>query len=137
MRILVIAMLLHAVLASLLPMPWLVPDLTLLGMVIATARAPHRWLVYAGVAGCGMMLWAARLPAPILLSYVVVGGAVRLAATRWDLADRVVQRVLVGAATLGVSLAWLWLDDVWSCSLVAWVLGRALVTGLLVTQVSR
>ncbi len=137
MTMLITAMLVHGVLASLLPMPWLVPDLTLLGVVIATARAPHRWLIYAGFAGCVMMCWAVRVPGPILLSYVVVGGAIRVTATQWDIADRAVQRVLVGTATLGLSLAWLWVDNVWSFSLVAWAFGRALMTSVLVPRMAR
>ena len=130
-----IGMFAHGVLAGLLPIPWMVPDLTLVGMVLAIARAPHRWLAYASLAGFGVMCWAIRFPVHVLLSYVIAGGAIRLVATQWDMTDRTVQRVLVGGASLGITLGWMWLDDVWSYAVVAWVLARALMTGLLVPGV--
>ena len=122
----------HAVLARAVPSPWWVPDLTLVGLVLAVARTPSRWLLLSAIAGLFAMGWAVRFPAQIFLSYVAVGAGARLLGRHWDATDLRVQMGLLGLSSVLLNLAGLWLSDLWSFALLGLSLVRMTLTVLAV-----
>ena len=119
---------LHLLLASVLPSPWWVPDVTMAGLVLAIAQRPKRWLVVSVTAGLLTILWAIRFPIQVFCGMVLLGLAAQLVATQWDLADVRVQCWLVGGATLLMSLWVFWLDDALSVRILGWMMIRAALT---------
>ena len=128
MRMLFGCVAMHLVLAMAIPSPWWVPDLTLVGLVLAIARAPHRWLPASSVAGVAALLWAVRFPQPILAGYLLMGWLIHAAATPWDLDDLRVQSLLVGLASLLMTAGGLWLEETASLPLVGWASVRVALT---------
>lgn len=120
----------HLFLASLVTSPWWVPDLTLVGLVVTVARAPHRWAVLSGLAGLFMAVWAIRFAQQIFLGYLVTGWAVHALCRQWDLTDRRVQWLVVGIASLAMTFGALWLDGLWSPALMGLAMTRVALTCL-------
>ncbi|MBI2104240.1 MAG: hypothetical protein HYT90_01490 [Candidatus Omnitrophica bacterium] len=118
MALLLVCLIVHAVMAQVIPWPWWVPDLTLLGLVVAVARSPGRWLLLSGIAGLWTVLWAVRFQAPLLAGYLAVGAAVQVLGRRWDAADAKVQAILLGGAAACLTFGSLWLHNLWSVPLV-------------------
>ena len=114
MSILAWCLVAHVVLARLIASPWWVPDLTLVGLVLAVTRRPARWWLLSAVAGLLTMGWAVRSAGSIFAGYLLIGGAVRLAGHQWDATDLRIEAGLVGAASLMATLGTFWLGDVWS-----------------------
>ena len=137
MRVLATCLIVHVLLAGIIPSSWWVPDVTLVGLILAIARAPRQWLVCPGLAGVLMMAWAVRYPQLILIGYLGLGGAVRLLARQWDTNDLRVQYVTVSSASLLMSLGTLWLDDLWSLPLLGLVGARMLVTTMTLPLIRR
>ena len=125
----------HVVCTWFIPSPWLVPDLTLAGLVFVVARSPNRWLPFSAAAGLVTVMWAVRLTWALMLCYILLGLSIRVAARHWDVTDRRVECVLVGSAALVVILGTVWLDDVWSLYIVGLSVSRSLITCLTVPAI--
>lgn len=104
MNVLVGSLLMHVVLAQVVPSPWWVPDVALAGCVLVVSAAPKRWAPLSAVPAVAMMPWLTRATLPLGLGYLMCGAMVRLAATRWDVADARVQLTLVVVASTFMTL---------------------------------
>ncbi len=104
----------HAALALASPDPWLAPNLTLVGLVLAVASMPVRWpMLCASAAGC-VLVWAVRIPAAVAAGYLAVGWSVYSVAGQWDVSDERVQGALVLGSSLLLTVGLLWLQELWS-----------------------
>ena len=137
MLILVGCLVAHGFLADIIPSPWWVPDVTLVGLVLAIERLPRCWLLFSATAGISMMAWAVRFPQPVFLGYLGFGGVVRLLARQVDANDLRIQCLMAGLASVVLSLGALWLDGLWSLPLLGLMSGRALLTAMTVPLVRR
>ena len=127
----------HVAMAGLLPSPWWVPDLTLVGLILAISRTPHRWMLLSGSAGLLTAVWAVRFPHVVLVGSLGLGWIVRTLAKQWDITDVRLQRLLVAAASLLTTFGWLWLEGLWSLPVVAFAAMRVLMTSVSVSIVRR
>ena len=137
MLILVGCLAAHGFLADLVPSPWWVPDVTLVGLILAIERLPRQWLLFSATAGISMMVWAVRFPQPVFLGYLGFGGVVRLLARQVDANDLRVQCFTAGLASMALSLGALWLDGLWSLPLFGLMSVRVLLTTMTVPFVRR
>ena len=117
MGLLAACLALHLLAVQIVGSSWWVPHLTLIGLVLAVAQAPARWLRPSLVAGIAMSLWAIRFPGQIVLSYLLAGWLVRWAAGQWDARDARVQLALIAGACAGMTAGTLWLERLWSLPL--------------------
>lgn len=129
---LLVCLLGHAVLASVLPSAWHVPDLTLIGLVLAISRQPSAWLLQTALAGVSAMLWAIRAPWAILAGYYALGWLLQALASAWDLNDLRVEWLVVVLASLAMAAGALWLEHLWSWPLTGLLLARTAVTAAVV-----
>ena len=130
MRLLAACWLTHVLLAQVMPSPWWVPDVTLVGLVLSVTRSPSRWLLLSWLAGCSTLLWAVRYPAPLMAGAVAVGGSVRLLTAAWDAADARIQYLVMGLASGLTTLGAVWLEGCWSLSLLGLAAMHVLLTCL-------
>ena len=137
MRLLLGCLLAHALLADLAAWPWWVPNLTVVGLVLAVVRRPERWVACSALAGLFATLCAVRVPGPIFVSYVVLGWTVRVIGTQWDTNEPRVRFLLVAAACLVTTLYAVWLDGLWSLAILGWIVVHTVVTTLLVPVIQR
>ena len=107
---------------------WWAPNLTMVGLVLAVARAPARWHVCALIAALTAMIWAIRFPAAMAGLYIAAGWCVQWTAGEWDVSDPLVQGTLVAASSAAVALSSLWLHGLWSVSLAAGAAAHVLLT---------
>jgi len=114
MLLLVCCVIAHLALAMVIPSPWWVPDLTLVGLVLAVGIWPARWWLLSAAAGLLTMVWAVRSIGQIFAGYLLIGWAVRLAGRQWDATDPRIESGLVGSASLVLTMGAFWLDDLWS-----------------------
>ncbi len=132
MRLLV-CLAVHALVAGVVPSPWAVPNLTLVGVVVCVTQSPRQWLLIASTAGLVVMAGSIRVPGPVFVSYLVVGAVLRRLIVRWDAADLRVQVLVTGIAAGLLVVSALWLEDLWSVPLMVRGLGHvALTVGSLV-----
>ena len=122
----------HALIARAVSSPWWIPDLTLVGLVLAVARTPSRWLLLSAVAGICTMAWAGRFPQQTFLSYIVLGWVVQALGRQWDATDPRVQVGMVGLASALLTLGGLWLDELWLLPLLGLSMVRVALTILAV-----
>jgi hypothetical protein len=127
----------HLVISQLVAIPWLVPDLTAAGMIIAIGRAPARWWMLAAAAGVLSLLWTVRLHAAVYGSAVLLGALVRLCAGQWDISDARVQAALAACGALFSGLVCAWLDGAMSWQSLSWAVVRGAQTGLVLLWVRR
>ena len=73
----------------------------------------------------------------MLMSYLLVGWAVRLLARHWDVADLRVQCLTTAAGCLLTTAGAVWLDDLWSWPLMGWICVRVAATALVVPLLCR
>jgi hypothetical protein len=118
----------HLALAMVIPWPWAVPDLTLVGLVLGVTRSPSRWWLLSAAAGLLTMGWAVRSAGPVIAAYWLIGWAIRLAGRHWDATDVRIASGLVGGASLLLTLGAFWLDDVWSPVLLSFMVLRIALT---------
>lgn len=128
MRGLLGCLVIHTLLAAIVPSPWWVPNLTLAGLVLAIGRSPRRWLTLSGVAGLWTAVWAVRLPGVLFLGYLGCGWLAQRVARRWDMTEVRVQSGLVGMASLLMTVGTLWLDGLWSFPLLGLAGAHVVVT---------
>ena len=76
--------------------PWLMPDLTLIGMMLAMGRFPEQAWRIAGSGGWFAMIASVRQPGLVGLAYAGAGGLARWIAVRWDVSRPAVQLLAVG-----------------------------------------
>jgi hypothetical protein len=127
----------HLLVAELVPSPWWVPNLTLVGLVLAIERIPCNWLLLSGASGLFTMAWAVRFPIQVFVSYLACGWAVYLFVRHWDTDDLRVQCLAVAVASAAMAVEMLWLDDLWSFPMVGLVGLHATVTALSVPMMQR
>jgi len=130
MRVLVGCLGAQALLACVVPSPWWVPDLALVGLVLVIGATPERWLPAACLAGLFTGALAVRVPIPIAFGYLICGWVLRTAGSRWDLADRRVQCLAAAGSSTLLTMGMLWLEDKWSVTLVGLASVRVFLTGL-------
>lgn len=104
----------HVVLAQLIPSPWGVPNLTLIGLILASGRSPRHAVWFGGWAGLSAMLWAIRAEWQLLLGYLLAGWAIRRLGRPWDVAEPKVQLAITGLLGVALVTAALWLEGLWS-----------------------
>ena len=109
----------HLLLANMVPSPWWVPDLTLVGLVLAGARAPRSWLLLSAVAALISIGWTVRWVVPVTMGYLAIGGVGSFVGRQWDATDRRIEGLLVAAASVWLTLGALWLEGLWSARLIA------------------
>lgn len=127
--VLLVCLLLHVALSTIISSPWWVPDLTLVGLMLAIFASPRAWLWYAAVAGLATMVWAVRFPLPIVMSYLIVGMIAQLLTRQWDATDVRVQSLVVSAGSLLMTAGLLWLDNRISFRLAGLVMIHVVMTG--------
>ena len=130
MRLLLVSVLLHLVIATGIGLSWWVPDLTLVGLILAITTTPRQWLIVSAFAGFAMTVWATRYLVATFTVYIVVGWLLCQFERRWDASSINVQCVLALIASLIVTLNWLWLDGLWNLYIIAHALVRAVLTAL-------
>ena len=106
----------HAILATLIPSAGWVPDLALVGMVLAISLAPARWFVFSIILGGWVILWVVRHRTAFLLGYWLLGWALQFVAKVYDPTHHRIQQLEVAVATFLISIGMLWCDHGWSIS---------------------
>ena len=101
---------LHVVLGRWVASPWLMPDLTLISMVLAMTLPSQSLLGPALLAGFFVMLSTPQQPLLLGGTYVGAGWLIQVLALRWDLTDSTLQQLTVGAAEAGLLAMWLMLN---------------------------
>ena len=122
----------HVLLAGAIASPWVVPNVTLVGLIISIARTPARWFALSVTAGVVLMAWAVRFPVQIFVCCLALGGTMRTLGRHWDATDLRVQTVMVGFASLALTAGALWLDDLGSLPLLGLAVAHIAVTILAV-----
>ena len=122
----------HVILAGIVPSPWWVPDLTLIGLVVTISQVPQQWLRLSVITGLFATSFAIRCSGPLLVSYLGLGWMVQRLARRWDVTDLRVQVLVVSVGNVLITLGLLWLDELWSIPLLGLVAVRVMLTGLAV-----
>jgi len=118
MGVLLGCLLAHALVAQLIPWPWWVPDITLVGLVLAVGRSPGQWLALSGLSGLWTVVWAVRFQGAVFIGYLALGWAVQALTRRWDATEVRVQAAMVAMASLFMTAGALWLDELWSWPLL-------------------
>jgi hypothetical protein len=118
----------HAGLTLAVPDPWLAPNLTVVGLVLAAAGSPERWLPCSAVAALCSLVWAVRFPIAVGGGYLAVGWLLHWVAGQWDAADPRVQSGLVGVSSALLTVGSLWLHDLWSLPVAGLALVQIAVT---------
>ena len=118
MSILIVCLLLHGLAAYLIPSPWWVPNLTLVGWLLALGRGPRHWLLFAVVVGLVAMSWAVRSAAAVGVSCLVCGWVAQRLARRWDMTDWRVHSLAVLIASAAMTAGLLWRDALWSSAIL-------------------
>ena len=120
----------HVLLANVVGWPWVVPNLTLIGLVRAVARRPEQWALAGVLAGLVLMVWVPQAGAVALGGAMGLAGAVRLAGAQWDVIDERVEAALIVALAGAAAAGALWLEDAWSWPLAGWAVAQVAVTAL-------
>ena len=110
------------------PSPWWVPDLTLVGLVLAVGRSPERWVAYSASAGLLMVAWAVRFPVQVFVGYFLIGWLSHVLSRHWDATDLRIECLLVAAGSLSLMVGMLWLEDLWSLRVLCLTAVRTAVT---------
>lgn len=118
----------HAGLALVSPDSWLVPNLTVVGLVLSVTEAPEQWLSYSAMAGLCSLVWAVRFPIAVGGGYLAVGWLIHWVAGQWDAADPRVQGGLVGVSGAFLTAGSLWLHDLWSLPVSGLALAQLALT---------
>lgn len=127
----------HVLLAQVVPWPWWVPNLTLVGVVLGICRAPAKWPMVSALAGLFMLPWAIRFPTQLVLGYLACGWLVRVLATQWDTDEGRIQSALVLVVSSGMTFGVLWLEDLTSLPLIGLALIHVALTTLSVPVMRR
>jgi len=88
----------HLALGRWVASPWLVPDLTLVSMVLAMAQAPEHSMKLTLLGSCLAMVLTPYQPVLVGLAYTAAGGLVSLLALRWDFDVPLMPLLATGAA---------------------------------------
>jgi hypothetical protein len=118
MPVLLICLLMHAVLASVFPSPWWVPNLTVIGIVLAVGHAPKRWILFSAIAGLVTMAWAVRFPWLVMGAFLALGFSVKTLANHWDATDIRVQALVLSVAMTTMVGCLLWFEGIGSIPLL-------------------
>ncbi|MDP3704199.1 MAG: hypothetical protein Q8R78_07405 [Candidatus Omnitrophota bacterium] len=118
----------HLALALASPSPWWVPDLTLVGLVLAVGRSPARWFACTVFAGLLTVAWAVRFPGQVFAGYLLIGWVSHLLSRHWDVTDLRIECFLVAAGSLCLMAGMLWLEDLWSLRVLLLTVVRTAVT---------
>ena len=127
-RLIVAGTLAHVVLGRWVDSPWLLPDLTLVGICVAASRPSVSLLEVTLVAALLPMLASSGHSWQAGLSYGACAAIWRWAGSRWDLANWRVSVGCVAVLELGLALGWVWRSSAWSWELWAAVPLRVMLT---------
>lgn len=119
----------HVIAAQVIPSPWWVPNLTLMGLVLASGRSPRHAGWFGACAGLAAMLWAARAIWLVLLGSLLAGLAIHRLGVHWNLNEPRVQVSLTGLLMAVLMAVTLWLDQAWSVPVVGLAVVQVMVTG--------
>ncbi len=106
--------LLHLFLAQLVSSAWLIPQLTLVGMISAILQRPRAWLLFSLLSAWVMSFWAIRLGYSFSLLFVLLGFIEQWILQRWELNSVSSRLLLVALTGLSMDLLMVWLEDCWS-----------------------
>ena len=137
MIVLVACLLAHALIAQTVSSPWWVPDLTLVGLVLAVGIRPARWLAASLVAALFSFLWAIRFSGQLFTGSLLCGWLASRVGTRWDATDVRVQALVALLACALMTFGMMWLENLWSLPLLSVALIHVAITGLCVPTVRR
>lgn len=121
---------LHQVMALLVPIGWLVPNLTLLGLLAALWRRPARWAGYAMVAALSVLPWGGATRVPVMALYGFTGWAVAALLAHVEVQDRRLQTAVVASAATLMTAGMLAAKGASSGALWGWGVLHVLVTVL-------
>ncbi len=111
---------------------WWAPDFVIVGLVLATAKSPRRWMFFACVTACIFLIWAVRFHGLLVAGFFSLGFLVSLATKRWDFNDRRVLFGFMGSSALVFNSIMVWSDNLWSWGILGLLLFRVSVTLLFV-----
>lgn len=113
-RLILAGTLAHVVVGRWVDSPWVLPDLTLVGICMAASHPSASMLDVTLMAGLLPMLasWGEGWEAG--LGYAASAAMWRWAGSRWDLANRRLSLGAVAALELGLVVWWLWRSGAWS-----------------------
>ena len=114
MGLLLVCIAVQELVSQIAPSAWWVPDLTVVGLVVAVVRSPAQWFACAALAGLSTTVWAIRFAQPIFMTTLLLGGALALVSKRFDTTDRRMHYLLVGLCSVIVTMEPLWLEGLWS-----------------------
>ena len=120
----------HVALGRWVDSPWLLPDVTLVGIGLAASRSRASWLELTLVAGLLPMLASSAHGWAVGLSYAGSAAIWRWAGSRWDLADGRLSAACTAMLESGLALWWVWRAEAWSWELWAAVPLRVAMTAL-------
>ena len=103
MRLLLGCLVVHEFLALSIPFSWAVPNVTLVGLVLAIWQRPARWAWYTCVAAVSVLPWAATAGVPLMVCYSAVGAGLAFLAVRLDLEDQRLQYAVAGVAAAALT----------------------------------
>jgi len=118
----------HVFVSNLISLPWLVPDLTLVGLVLVVGRNPRNWMPVSVVTGLIMSVFVVRGLPIVMVSYIALGLCINVASRQWNITDERLECGIVALASLLLGLGWVWLDDVWLPMVVGFSVIRAGLT---------
>ena len=127
----------HLAAAQVVPSAWWVPDVTLVGLVLAVARTPSQWLACSLAGGLLMCAWAIRFSGPVLVGYLLLGWALQRMNKQWDATDLRVQGIATALGSLWLTLGAMWLDELWSLALGALAVVHVTLTVLTAMLIRR
>lgn len=127
----------HVVISALMSSPWWVPNVTLVGWVMAIGRAPNSWGLCSLMAAMAALLWLIRWTHPIVIGYLALGWMLSLLARRWDLTDERVFILIVAATSTAATLGLLWLEELRSWPVLGLALAQILVTTMSAVVIRR
>ena len=108
--------------------PWLVPDLTLVIIVVTMIRCPGYSLSPALYGGLLVMLFTIHHSVAVGLAYVGAGVLTKLLATQWNVASPFLQQAMVGVAETGLVMVALFLNRAASLTLLGLAGAKVLIT---------
>lgn len=120
----------HVGLGRMVDPAWLMPDLTLLSIVLAMRQSPNYPMGAALVGGCLTALIAASQAWLAGLAYLGAGGLVRWFAQTWDLSQRSIQLAAIAAAEAFLVCVWLLAAGRLSVGLVLLAIVKVAATSL-------
>ena len=107
----------HLVLGRWVASPWMLPDVTLIGIGLAVSRSADSITDLALLAGLLPMVITGRHSWDVGIGYAGAAALWRWVQSHWDVADRRLSLGAVAVLELGLSIWWLNRADAWSAQM--------------------